>query len=253
MKKLSTKINFYRHLKAELSQIFDDKITTLKETIRLKDDKSIVTAIDLAFSTFLKEEFKSNYSDKKYDFYSEEDHLDLKFPSIIVDPIDGTIELSNLFPECAVSIAIMETSQISDPQNKFFLYNPFTKLLLTDENALKLELINNEKLLGLVSKSEWKNDLFKFYSETQNLRPVGSIAYKLMLLSLGLCDYVITLKDKHIWDIAGGTILLQQKDIKLFNMHGEVKCLDNKVITGPLLWCHEKNYASLKKVFFRSE
>lgn len=253
MKDLSTKINFYRHLKAGLSQIFDDKIKTVKQTISVKDDDSIVTAIDLAFSLFLKQEFQAYISYKDYIFYSEEDHLELKHPSIIVDPIDGTIELSKLIPECAVSIAIMQSSEISDPQNKFFLYNPFTKLLLTDENVLKLELINNEKLLGFVSKSEWKNDLFKVYLETQNLRPVGSIAYKLMLLSLGLCDYVITLKDKHIWDIAGGTILLQRKDIKLFNMHGEVKCLESKVITGPLLWCHEKNYASLKKVFFRSE
>jgi fructose-1,6-bisphosphatase/inositol monophosphatase family enzyme len=49
-------------------------------------------------------------------------------------------------------------------------------------------------------RGEWR----RFQKTLRNVRPIGSVAYKLALVSAGLADATFTLTPKHEWDIAAG-------------------------------------------------
>lgn len=249
---MSSKNNFYEQLLLKLSHIFDEIYTSGKNTASLKPDQSPVTLVDHAFSDAIEDYFASFIDYKRFHFYSEEKHQELEFPAIIVDPIDGTRELALGVPECAVSIAIMHNSEIENPKNSAWIYNPFTSEVLEAE-TLKRNVPKKENLLlGYVSNTEWKNNLYLKYERevTLELKPLGSIAYKLLKLANYECDFVVTMRPKNIWDIAGGSILLAKKDIGLYGPHGKIYELDTKTISSPLLWCSEQNYKRLKDIFF---
>jgi fructose-1,6-bisphosphatase/inositol monophosphatase family enzyme len=100
----------------------------------------------------------------------------------------------------------------------------------------------------MVSNTEWDSGVYRNYPDLV-LQPVGSIAYKLQLLSFGLTDYVITLKPKNLWDIAGGTVLLNQLGYKLYHGKHELKELSQELYQPPLLWCKEVDFQKLATSF----
>lgn len=210
----------------------------------LKEDQSPVTEIDLFISELVKNEVKSTFGE--INFLSEEgleeELLSLEFPTVILDPIDGTRELVTGKAECALSMALMNSSLIADKNNKAWIYNPFTGFdLSTDDIFYPRFNKSNQPFLGLVSRSEFKKGYFdKFLSMNPNvtLSPRGSIAYKLGLLAAGSCDFVISLSPKNIWDIAAGTILCQQRGMKLYQEGKEVKDLSDLLIKGKLIWAY---------------
>ena len=238
MEKIQTGIT--EILKVELEKFFGTKAS---QTLVLskKEDHSIVTEIDHLVSKIAKEKLKAHPEFKTFIFYSEEDYEKLEFPSIILDPIDGTIELAKGRPECVVSLAVMHSSEIADPKNFGWLYNPFSGFSL-DSKCLFHSHLNrsSQQTLGLVSRSEWHKG---YYRELKNKNivvvPRGSIAFKLGLLASGGCDFVVSKAPKNIWDIAAGTILLSQRGIS-FYCGGELVTHLNQVrYDQTLLWCQD--------------
>src|SRR5690606_35171253 len=136
-----------------------------------------------------------------------------------------------------------------------WLYNPFTGEEIRPDLRMPAIPSRRKLLKGYVSQTEWDEAYFlKEESRAEiTLKPVGSIAYKLMLLALGKCDFVVTKKDKCIWDIAGGSTLLNQLGLRLYGDTGEILELKQKTIKGPLLWCQERDYAFLQNIFFKNE
>ena len=55
-----------------------------------------------------------------------------------------------------------------------------------------------------IKRGEWK----RFETAAVQVRPMGSVAYKLALVSAGLADVTFTLTPKHDWDIAAGAALV---------------------------------------------
>ena len=55
-----------------------------------------------------------------------------------------------------------------------------------------------------IKRGEWK----RFEKAAVKIRPMGSVAYKLALVSAGLADITFTLTPKHEWDIAAGAALV---------------------------------------------
>lgn len=216
----------------------------------LKADQTVVTELDL----FISSEFEELAKKNKWHFYSEENYHELIFPGMILDPIDGTKELVKHYAECAVSLALMNSSTIDDPQNFAWIYNPFTRFRCSSEdfymhsNPLK----NGELLYGMVSRSEFDKGWFK--NLELNLIPRGSIAFKLGLLASGACDFVLSVSAKNIWDIAAGTILLEKQKVHLYKLDGtQVFKLDEKKIKGPLLWCREDYLDKILPPLFKYE
>ena len=61
----------------------------------------------------------------------------------------------------------------------------------------------------LASRSETKRgEWTRFENCSVRVRPMGSVAYKLALVSAGLADITFTLTPKNEWDIAGGAALV---------------------------------------------
>ncbi len=227
-----------RRIKKELALVYTKKEKNF--FIQKKDKSDFVTNIDLEISSLIKKSF-SDVIDLGFTFFSEEDFEKLIFPSLILDPIDGTRELIKEIPECALSLAIMWDSSIKSEKNEAFIYNPFNGHTASTSTPYLnfFKPFQSEKLLLLISRSELdKNPQLFCDSKRMIVRPLGSIAYKLAILSQGLCDMVMTLRDKNIWDIAAGSLLCYRQGIKTYNACGEEICDFKKILVeGPLFWC----------------
>ena len=203
-----------------------------------KKDNSLVTEIDIFVSDLVKTEFSGM---DKFNFYCEEDHGELKFPSLILDPIDGTKGLSIGLAECSFSLGLMNSSNIEDSWG--WIFNPFTGFDICSGDPFFPALNYQNRFLScLVSRSEWDSGLYKKESLDPKLfiAPKGSIALKLGYLASGACDFVISKKPKNIWDVAAGTILCKQRGIDLFMGKDKQTNLDAKRLNGPLIWCREE-------------
>lgn len=208
--------------------------------INTKIDKTFVTEIDLYVSELIKKKILNHSKYSHYNFFSEEEFSELTFPAAILDPIDGTRELILKRAECAVSLAMMNSSSLSDEKNYGWIYNPFSGFSI-DSSMPFVEASNksSKKLLGLVSRSEFENGHFNRYLENSDkidLSPRGSVAFKLGLLAAGGCDFVISLSPKHIWDIAAGTVLCAQRGFHCYQNGKKVSNLNEIAIKGPLVW-----------------
>ncbi len=230
----------------------------LKESLKVseKEDRTLVTDIDLMVSNEVKTILKAHPKYHSYTFFSEEEYTEeevkkLKFPACIIDPIDGTRELIKGRDECVVSIAFMNSADIHDPKNEAWIYNPFSGVEFSSETQSHSLLSKSaQEALGLVSRSEWHMGLYQgFKSEAFILAPRGSIAFKLGLLSSGAIDFVVTKKPKAVWDIAAGTILAAKRGYKLFQAGHEVVEFSAVKYNGPLLWVSKFHQEELLKHF----
>ncbi len=237
MKKAQTEVILELTLK--LQKLFGPN-STAELKINTKEDKTFVTEIDLFVSQLIKEKLLSNDRYKNFEFFSEEEFGELKFPSAILDPIDGTRELILKRAECAVSLALMKDSSLYNPENYGWIYNPFSGFSV--DSSMPFVSASNKstkKLLGLVSRSEFEKGYFDKYlspSTKIDLSPRGSIAFKLGLLAAGGCDFVISLSPKNIWDIAAGSLLCAQRGFHLYQNGIKLEKLDQVKIDGPLVW-----------------
>jgi myo-inositol-1(or 4)-monophosphatase len=83
-----------------------------------------------------------------------------------------------------------------------------------------------------VKRGEWK----QFESAEFNIRPMGSVAYKLGLVAAGRADLTFTLVPKNEWDVAAGAALVVAAGgwvLKLDN--SELRCNQKDPLISGLL------------------
>ncbi len=236
--------DFLKLLRAEVLEIVKNRVnsSSLKESLGIskKSDSSIVTLVDQEVSDLVRKKFSHLINEGRYHFYSEEDQQSFGFPSIILDPIDGTRELAMGLGECVVSLAVMETHN----SGFAWVFNPFTGFEISSLSSFVEPVVfNNERLFGYVSKGDKKKGLLNhaFESDELIISTKGSIAFKLGLLASGACDFVYSKTPKNIWDIAAGTLLCWERGMKLYQEGKEVIALGEVKIDGELIWCREKD------------
>ena len=220
--------------------------------VNLKEYRSPITEIDLFVSNFVKNKLLEHPKYSKYAFYCEEDFVEYSFPCAILDPIDGTRELALGRPECAVSLALMETPIIDNPSNFAWLYNPFSGFSLDSEIPFVPTFDKStSKILTFVSRTEFKKGKYnKYLNEAQiDITPRGSIAFKLGLLASGACDFIVSLEPKNVWDIAAGTILCSQRGIHFYENGKRVVALEKSYYEGILIWVPDFLAEAILKVF----
>jgi myo-inositol-1(or 4)-monophosphatase len=241
-KKLLLSTNLARIMVEIIGQI--DELTQLHPIPKssIKSDGTPVTLLDLALSDLLEKMSKRHFP--AVTFYSEENYSNLDFPLLAIDPLDGTREYIRNRPEWAISIGLFESQNFI---GEGWVYNPLTKELFNSEIS-PVEHVDKPEYYGEVSHSEWDKGLYKlFISEKFKLKPIGSIAYKLGRLSAGKLDFVVSLAPKNIWDIAGGTLLCNQSEIKFYSQGKEVREVKQKYLP-PLIWCHEELFEELSSL-----
>jgi myo-inositol-1(or 4)-monophosphatase len=133
----------------------------------------------------------------------------------IVDPVDGTIELINGLPEWSISVGLV----IARRAVAGGVYNPGTQELFVGSlnlgvkyNGQPASAAERKNLDGaevLVSRQEFARGEWDCYKDARfAVRPLGSVAYRLALVSAGLTDATWTLSPRHEWDVAGGVALV---------------------------------------------
>jgi myo-inositol-1(or 4)-monophosphatase len=157
----------------------------------------------------------------------------------VVDPLDGTREFVAGIPEFCVSVAMVENGHpvaagICNPaSNEVFLGSLDSGVTYNGKPARASQRTSLDGALVLASRSEVKLGEWKQFDKTAfKIRPMGSVAYKLALVSAGLADATFTLTPKHEWDVAAGAALVQSGG-------GFVRTLENQPLAcnhrSPLL------------------
>ena len=133
----------------------------------------------------------------------------------MVDPLDGTREFVQGIPEFCISIAMVESGipvagGICNPAtDELILGSRDFGVTYNGQPAKPSQRRELHGALVLASRSETKRGEWKqFESAEFNVRPMGSVAYKLGLVAAGRADLTFTLVPKNEWDVAAGAALV---------------------------------------------
>ncbi len=134
----------------------------------------------------------------------------------VVDPLDGTREFVAGIPEFCVSIGFVENGRpvaggICNPAtNESIIGSIDAGVLYNGRPARPSQRTTLQGALILASRSEVKRGEWKqFAGGDFEIRPMGSVAYKLALVAAGLADATFTLTPKNEWDVVAGAALVQ--------------------------------------------
>ncbi len=128
----------------------------------------------------------------------------------IVDPLDGTREFLQGIPEYAVSIGL----SINGQAVLGVVYNPASDEMFaaTSEPHSEMSQIIDAPALAdsfiLVGRGEWQFGDLPPVPQGTRVMPVGSIAYRMALLSSGTGCLIFTPSRRSEWDVAAGAALL---------------------------------------------
>ena len=148
----------------------------------------------------------------------------------IVDPLDGTKEFIEGVPHFTVSIGLVEDGE----PVVGVIYNPASGEMFScekgkgvDLNGEQVQITKKNNLISssiAVSRSELKRKEWEpFRKQLKSIMPIGSVAYKLALVSSGKYDIFATIAPKNEWDICAGDCLVNEAG-------GIFKTINNKKI-----------------------
>lgn len=148
---------------------------------------------------------------------SVDDFSRISKPAVwVVDPLDGTREFVQGLPEFCVSIGFVENGcpvagGIYNPATEeTFLGSIDSGVTYNGKPCQPSQRNTLDGALVLASRSEIKRGEWKpFENSAFKIRPMGSVAYKLALVSAGLADVTFTLTPKNEWDVVAGAALVQ--------------------------------------------
>ena len=135
----------------------------------------------------------------------------------IVDPLDGTKEFIEGIPHFAVSIGFVYKGE----PVVGIIYNPATDEMFSSQKGKGVYLNGNKVIASqknhlidssiTVSRSEFKrNEWEPFSNDFKSIKPIGSVAYKLALVSAGEYEIFATIAPKNEWDICAGDCLISE-------------------------------------------
>jgi myo-inositol-1(or 4)-monophosphatase len=163
----------------------------------------------------------------------------------VVDPLDGTREFVAGIPEYCISVAMVEdgvpvAGGICNPaSNEFFLGSLEAGLTYNGKPARPSQRTSLDGALLLASRSETKRGEWKpFEGAGFKIRPMGSVAYKLALVSAGLADATFTLTPKNEWDVAAGAALVKSAGGYVGTLdHQPLRCNNRDPLLSGLVAC----------------
>ena len=135
----------------------------------------------------------------------------------IVDPLDGTKEFIEGIPHFSVSIGLVYNSE----PVVGVIYNPATDEMFSCQKGKGVYLNGNKVIASkknllidskiTVSRSELRRNEWEPYKNNfKSIDPIGSVAYKLALVSAGKYDIFATVAPKNEWDICAGDCLISE-------------------------------------------
>ena len=182
-----------------------------------KANGDLITKVDIEVNQILQESLLNTFTEDGW--LSEETNSCserlTKRRVWVVDPIDGTKELAYGIPEFAISVALVEDGSPALAA----VYNPVPGEMFTasrgggayfNVRSRQCQRPPGDRLVILASRSEVEAGKFEAFKSLAEVRPIGSIAYKLALIARGDGDGTFSLDPKNEWDIAAGVLLVAE-------------------------------------------
>lgn len=210
--------------------------------VKLKADESPVTAADEAADAIISAGLRAAFPEVL--LVTEEQAASHSLSGdtfLIVDPLDGTKEFIEGVPQFVVSIGLVR----SGVPILGVLYNPVKQELFrtddsggvwyNDDPARLCQADSLHQVGCLNSRSETRRGLWEpWKNEFKTLIPIGSVAYKLGLVSSGQEDFFVTLRPKNEWDVCAGHALLKAQGGTLkTNLGKEIVYNQRKTVITP--------------------
>lgn len=195
-------------------------------------DYDPVTSADRAADDSLRQDLRQAFPD--YGWLSEEtvdDAVRLQQQTVwIVDPIDGTKEFLDGIPEFVVSIALVTdgvpvVGVIYNP-SKDELYGAVQGggAFLNGKRVFCTETADLRAASLIVSRSEdARGEIDPLREHLGQVRPVGSVAYKLAVVAAGSADLNVSVQPKNEWDVCAGDLLVREAGGHMVDLEGEVR------------------------------
>ena len=161
----------------------------------------------------------------------------------VVDPVDGTREFVEGLPEYVVAVALVEAGA----PTLAIICNPATGDLYaaiknggTFKNGQRVfcsEIKDLAQATATVSRSEIKRgEIEPYRPHLGEIKPVGSVAYKLALAAAGECDLNFSVQPKNEWDVCAGELLVREAGGQMLDRSGRARSYNqaDPLISGGL-------------------
>lgn len=195
-------------------------------SVSYKEKDDPLTQADLLAHEIISQSIYSEYPDHFLLSEEEKEAPSRKAHSHLwlLDPIDGTREFVKKNNQFAISLGLaisgrIELGIVFNPStDELFIGIPQKGFIATNPKDPHLEdwiqplhsPSPHSKPICIVSHTEYKEGLYSHpIWNSFEIKSIGSIAYKLGLLSTGQADLCISLKPKSDWDIGGGVALVE--------------------------------------------
>jgi myo-inositol-1(or 4)-monophosphatase len=186
--------------------------------IYIKPDRSPVTSADLAIDRILYTHLLDAFPG---DGWLSEESPDnsgrlQKRRVWVIDPIDGTKAFIEKEPEFCISAALVEdghpvVAAVFNPSlDELFTARKGGGLLLNHKPVSFQEQKQDRQPVIAISPRELEMGRFRSLDALAAVRPMRSIAWALALAASGRIHGVATLEPENEWDVAAGTLLIQE-------------------------------------------
>jgi len=143
----------------------------------------------------------------------------------VIDPIDGTKEFIEGVPQFAVSIAFVEDQRpkaavvFNPAKNRLYKAAAGHGAFLNDQRIRVTPCQSVDGARLLVSRSEPQRK-FQVFVDRCEIKPIGSIAYRLAKVAGGDGDGTLTFRSIHEWDICAGVLMVEEAGGKVVDGSG---------------------------------
>lgn len=148
----------------------------------------------------------------------------------IVDPMDGTKEFTKKIPEFCASIALAEDGEpvlgvILNPPAGVCIWATRGGGTWRDGARVHVnEPPSLDEAVVIASRTEISRNQFEPYEGWfKELRPVGSIAWKLACIACGEGDLNVSVAPKNEWDVCAGDVLVREAGGSYLSFDGETR------------------------------
>lgn len=184
-----------------------------------KGEDDTVTSADLVADRVIAAHLREAFPDDA--IFSEESAAEAgrarRRRTWIVDPVDGTKELTRGIPEFGVSIALCEAGEpvvgvVHNPATGVAVWAAREAGCWRDGERVRVTRCTRlEDAVLVASRTELSRDqVLPYAGWFKEVRPVGSIAWKLACIASGDGDLNVSLAPKNEWDVCAGDALLRE-------------------------------------------
>jgi myo-inositol-1(or 4)-monophosphatase len=206
-----------------------------KYDVREKSKNNPVTSADLEANRIIRERIQKTFPQDGW--LSEEDQDSSRRLALsrvwVVDPIDGTKEFIEGVPQFAISIGFVvdgrpKVAVIFNPAKAQFYKAVAGRGAFLNDGAIRVTArgdITGARLL--VSRSEPAKK-FQVFVDRCDIKPVGSIAYRLAKVAGGVGDGTLTFRTIHEWDICAGVLMVEEAGGKAVDGDGKAMMFNSQ-------------------------